>query len=152
MTLLLLLTPLIIMLGYFGKGGVIFGSILIVVFGLYLLSISVAIVRGVLAAPEPEDSSDDDSDSDINSDGASNGNSGSNNRGTAPVRPDGHNESTSNENGVPIAEISSASPPSRTPRHSPRRLRSHVFQLILAWLFHSPAISYYTLRRLLPRS
>jgi len=133
-TLLLLLTPPVIVLGYFGKGGVIFGSILIVVFGLYLVSIGVAIFRGVLAAPEPEDSSDDDSDSDMNSDGASNGNSSTNNRSPAPVRLSGHNESTSNENGVPIAEITSVSPPSRTPRHSPRRLRSHVFQLILGFL------------------
>jgi len=133
-TLLLLLTPPVIVLGYFGKGGVVFGSILIVVFGLYLVSIGVAIFRGVLAAPEPEDSSDDDSDSDTNSHSASNGNSSSNNRSPATVRPDGQNESISNENGVPIAEISSPSPPSRTPRHSPRRLRTHVFQLILGFL------------------
>jgi len=126
-TLLLFLTPPVIVLGYFGKGGVIFGSILIVAFGLYLLSIGVAIFRGVLAAPEPEDSSDDDSDSDINSEGASNVNSSSDNGSPAPVRPD-------EPNGVPIAESSSASPPSITPRHPPRRLRSHVFQLILGFL------------------
>ncbi len=125
-SLLLLLTPPVIILGYFGKGGAIFGSILIVVFGLYLVSIGVAIFRRVLAAPEPEDSSDDDS--------ASEGNSSSNNPCSAPIRPDEHNENTSNENEVPMAEISSPSPPSRTPRHSPRRLRTHVFQLILGFL------------------
>jgi len=123
-TLLLLLTPPVIVLGYFGKGGVIFGSILLVVFGLYLVSIGVAIFRGVLAAP------DDESDNDTTSDSASNGNSSTNNRSPAPVSLSGHSESTSNENGVPIAEITSASPPSKTPR----RLRSHVFQLIFGFL------------------
>ncbi len=128
--LLLLLTPPVIVLGYFGKGGVIFGSILIVVFALYLVSIGVAIFRGVLAAP------DEDRDSDINSDGARNGSSSTNNRSPTPVRVNGHRESTSNENGVPIAEFSppSASLPAQTPRHAPRRLRSHVFQLILGFL------------------
>lgn len=133
-TLLLLLTPPVLVLGYFGKGGVIFGSILIVVFGLYLVSIGVAIFRGVIAAPEPEDSSDDDSESDTNSDSARNGNSSSHNRIPATVRPDGQNESISNENGGPMAEIRSPSSPSRAPRHSPRRLRTHVFQLILGFL------------------
>lgn len=133
-TLLLVLTPPIIVLGYFGKGGVIFGSVLIAVFALYLVSIGVAIFRGILSVPEPEDSSDDDSESDSNSDGASNGNSSTNNRSPVPVRPGGHTDITSQENGIPWAEISSTSPPSRTLRHSPRRLRTHVFQLILGFL------------------
>ena len=134
MTNLLVLTPPVVVLGYFGKGGVIFGSVLIVVFGLYLVSIGVAIFRGILSAPKPEDSSDDDSDSDINSDGASNGNSSANNHSRVAVRPGGHNDITSHENGIPSMEISSSSPPSRTPRHSPRRLRTHVFQLIFGFL------------------
>jgi len=132
-SLLLLLTPPVIVLGYFGKGGLIFGSILIVVFGLYLVSIGVAIYRGVLAAPEPEDSSDDDSDSDTNSHSASNRDSSSNSRSPATVSPDVQNESNSDENQSLLVEISSPSP-IRTPRHSPRRLRTHVFQLILGFL------------------
>jgi len=119
-SLLLLLTPPIIVLGYFGKGGVIFGSILIVVFGLYLVSIGVAIYRGVLAAPEPEDFSDDDSDSDTNSHSASNRDSSSNSRSPATVSPDVQNESNSDENQSLLVEISSPSPLPRTPRHSPR--------------------------------
>lgn len=133
-SLLLLLTPPIIVLGYFGKGGVIFGSILIMVFGLYLVSIGVAIYRGVLKAPEPEDSSDDDSDSDTNSHGASNRDSSSNSRSPATVKPDVQNESNSDENQSLLVEISSFSPLPRTPRHSPRRLRTHVFQLVLGFL------------------
>jgi len=129
-TLLLVLAPPVIVLGYFGKGGVVFGSILIVVFGLYVASIGVAIFRGVLAAPEPDDSSDDDSDSDSNRNSSGNSNS----RRPAHGRPNGNDESSSNGNGIPIGEISSPSPPSRAPRHSPSRLRTHVFQLILGFL------------------
>ena len=129
-TLLLVLALPVTVLGYFGKGGVVFGSILIVVFGLYVVSIGVAIFRGVLAAPEPDGSSDDDNDSD--SDRNSSGNS--NSRFPAPGRSEGHDESSSNENGFPIAEITSPSPHSRAPRQSPRRLQTHVFQLILGFL------------------
>jgi len=134
-TLLLLLTPPVTVLAYFGKGGLILGSVLLMVFGLYLFSIGVAIFRGVLAAPEPDDSSDDsDSDSDTNSHSASNGNRSSNNHHPATVRPDGQSEGISNENRMPTVEPSPPSPPSRAPRHSPRRLRTHVFQLILGFL------------------
>ena len=130
--LLLLLTPPITILGYFGKGGTIFGSILVVVFVLYVVSIGVAIFRGALAAPELEDSSDDDSDSDT--DRNSNGDSNSNSRCPAPGRPDGHGESSSNEACFPTAVISSPSPHSRTLSRPPRRLRTHVFQLVLGFL------------------
>jgi len=129
--LLLLLTLPVVILGYFGEGGVILGSILILVFALYLVSIGVAIYRGVLAAPKPDDSSDEDSDSDTNNHSASNS---SNNRSPATVRPDVQNESISNENQPLIAETSSPGPPFRAPKHSPRRLRTHVFQLILGFL------------------
>lgn len=100
------------------------------VFGLYVVSIGVAIFRGVLAAPELDGSSDNDNDSD--SDRNSSGNS--NSRCPAPRRSDGHNESSSNENGFPIAEITSPSPYLRALRHSPRRLRTYVFQLIFGFL------------------
>lgn len=129
-TLLLVLTPPVIVLGYFGKAGAIFGSILIAVFGLYVVSIGVAIFRGVLAAPEREDSSDDDSDSDSDS----NGHRYSNSHCPAPVRPDGHSESTSNENGDPIAETRPLLPSPRSTGRSPRCLRAHVFHLILGLL------------------
>lgn len=110
-TLLLVLAPPITVLGYFGKGGVVFGSILIVVFGLYVVLIGIAIFRGVLAAPELEDSLDEESNSDSarNSNGSGNGNS----RRPAPGRPDGHDESSSNEASFPTTDISSPSPQSR---------------------------------------
>lgn len=127
-TLLLVLTLPVIVLGYFGKAGVIFGSILIAVFGLYVVSIGVAIFRGVLAAPESEDSSDDDSDSD------SNGHRDRNSHCPAPVTPDGHNESTSNENGDPIAETRPLLPSPRSTGRSPQRLQTHIFHLILGFL------------------
>lgn len=131
-TLLLVLTPPVTVLGYFSKGGVVFGSILIAVFGLYVISIGVAIFRGALAAPEPENSSDDDTDGDDDSDSDRNGNSSR--RGPVPIRPDGHNEDSAIENGLPVEGISSPSPPSGTLRRPPRRLWTHVFQLILGFL------------------
>jgi len=126
-TLLLLLTSPIIVLEYFDKERVIFGNILIVVFELYLLSIGVTIVRGVLVAPKPKDSLDDDSDNDINNDDVSNDNNDNNSRDIASMRPNKYNESTSNKNEVPMAKISFASSPFRISRHFSRHLRSHVF-------------------------
>lgn len=137
-TLLLLLTPPITVLGYFGKGGVVFGSILIVVFALYVVSIGVAIVRGVLAAPEPEDSSDGESDDDSDDDRHSE------ERGSTSASPNASARSTSIENGIPAGSISSSSPPSRRPgRHPPPRLRTHVFQLLLG--FFALSLSGYVL-------
>ena len=123
-TLLLVLAPPVTILGYFGKGGVVFGSILIVAFGLYVASIGVAIIKGVMAPPEAEDSSDDDRDIDSNS----------NSRGPSPMRHEGNGEDISNENGVSVAAISPSTPPSRALRRHHRRLRTHVFQLILGFL------------------
>lgn len=127
-TLLLLITAPVIALVYFGKGGVILGSILIVVFGLYLLSIGVAIFRGVLAAPEPDDSSDDDSNSDANS------HSPSSRTSPATMRADIENARTSDENQPLLAETSPPPPPFTTPRHPPHRLLTHILQLILGFL------------------
>jgi Ca2+/Na+ antiporter len=123
-TLLLVLALPVTILGYFGKGGVVFGSILIVAFGLYVVSIGVAIIKGVLAPPEAEDSSDDDRDIDSNS----------NSRGPSPMRHEGNGEDISNENGVSVADISPSTPPSRALRRHHRRLRTHLFQLILGFL------------------
>lgn len=123
-TLLLVLAPPVTVLGYFGKGGVVFGSILIVAFGLYVVSIGVAIIKGVLAPPEAEDSSDDDRDIDSNS----------NSRGPSPMRHEGNGENISNENGVSVADISPSTPPSRALRRHHRGLRTHLFQLILGFL------------------
>ncbi len=123
-TLLLVLAPPVTVLGYFGKGGVVFGSILIVAFGLYVVSIGVAIIKGVLAPPEAEDSSDDDRDIDSNS----------NSHGPSPMRHEGNGEDISNENGVSVADISPSTPPSRALRRHHRRLRTHLFQLILGFL------------------
>lgn len=126
------------MLAYFGKGGIISGSILVVVFGLYLVSIGVAIYRGVLAAPEPDDSSNDDSDndrdSDVNDRSLSSRNGSPRDRSPATVRPDIENGSIANENQPLIAEISPHSPTSTNARRSPRPLRNHVFQLTLGFL------------------
>lgn len=123
-TLLLVLALPVTILGYFGKGGVVFGSILIVAFGLYVVSIGVAIIKGVLAPPEAEDSSDDDRDIDSNS----------NSHGPSPMRHEGNGEDISNENGVSVADISPSTPPSRALRRHHRRLRTHLFQLILGFL------------------
>lgn len=115
------------MFEYFGKKKVIFGSIFIVIFELYLLSIGVTIVQDVLVASKLENSLDNDSDNDINNDDVNNNNNDSNNRDIASMRLDKHNESTSNENEVSMAKISFASPPFRILRHFSRRLRSHIF-------------------------
>lgn len=112
--LLLLLTPPITALVHFHKGGVILGSILIALFGIYLLSIGAAIFRGVLAAPEPEDSSDTDSDSDTH------GPSRLNNHSSTTTRPEIAN---SDENQALLAGPS-----------SPRPLLTHILQLILGFL------------------
>jgi len=50
------------------------------------------------------------------------------------VSPDVQNESNSDESQSLLVEISCPSPLPRTPRHSPRRLRTQVFQLILGFL------------------
>lgn len=115
-TLLLLLTPPIIALVYFHKGGVILGSTLIAAFGIYLLSIGAAIFRGVLAAPEPEDSSDTDSDSDSDIHGPSR----LNNHSPTTARPEIAN---SDENQALLAGPS-----------SPRPLLTHILQLVLGFL------------------
>ena len=60
-TLLTILTIPVVVLAYFRIQGVVVGGILIAIFGLYILSIGVAIYRGIVAAPVADDSSDDES-------------------------------------------------------------------------------------------
>ncbi|KAL8717540.1 MAG: hypothetical protein Q9225_005218 [Loekoesia sp. 1 TL-2023] len=122
-TLLLVLTIPVTVLGYFGIRGVIFGSILFVVFGLYVVSVGVAIGKDVLAAPEPEDD-DDSSDEDS---GSYHDNDSNSSFEPEAARSNRYDDTASDE-------ISSTTPLSRAPRHPSRRLRTHIFQLILGFL------------------
>ncbi len=59
--LLLLLTTVFVALAYFKQIGRIVGALLIALFALYIISIALAIYRGVVDAPEGSDSDESDS-------------------------------------------------------------------------------------------
>lgn len=105
------------------------GSILIVLFAIYLVSIGWAISRGTLTAPED---SDDDS-SDDESDASSSGSPVSSRRRETPAsreEPDNHDEL--HQRGGSGPEVVTNVPPRN--RHSKRGLGYHVGFLVLGFL------------------
>lgn len=140
---LLVLTTFITPITYFSRKTIwlVCGALLIAVFGAYILSVGIAISRGVLTAPEASDSDSSDDDS---SDGSSTV-GGAERRSTSPnevgilpsdpALPDEEKPPSSDEVAPPPAPVTpAAAPPSRAPRRKRHHLRYHVFYLFLGFL------------------
>ncbi|KAH9204147.1 hypothetical protein DL95DRAFT_377171 [Leptodontidium sp. 2 PMI_412] len=107
---LLVLTTFITPITYYSRKTIwlVCGALLIAVFGAYILSVGIAISRGVLTAPEASDSDSSDDDS--------------SDRSSTVVAP------------PPALVTPAAAPPSRAPRRKRHHLRYHVFYLFLGFL------------------
>lgn len=109
------------------------GAILIAFFAVYIVSVGLAISKGVLTAPED---SDDDSSDDESSDGDNMINITERTPLLSDQTKDVLNRSTQVESNGQTQKISESAPaaPSRTTRLNRRTLRYHIFHLVLGFL------------------
>lgn len=115
--LLLLLTTVVVALAFFGRLGKVAGGVFVGVFALYVVSVGVAIYKGVLDAPEgSEDESSDDERSDPDSDAED-----------ASLPPPHPSESS------PLIAADQTPTPRRSRRQSPHGLTFHLSQLLLGF-------------------
>jgi Ca2+/Na+ antiporter len=146
---LLVLTTFITPITYFSRKSIwlVCGALLIVTFGVYVISVGFAISRGVLTAPEASDgeSSDDDSSNDGSSTSTVDVTLW---RSMSPDRieilPNDQALTNSDEEehptidtvpaAAPAALTPTAAPPSRARRRKQHNLRYHVFYLFLGFL------------------
>ncbi|KAH8686157.1 Sodium/calcium exchanger protein-domain-containing protein [Tricladium varicosporioides] len=140
---LLVLTTFITPITYFSRRIIwlVCGALLITGFGAYILSVGIAISRGVLTAPEASDSDSSDDDS---SDEASTVRGGEGRltcpdqvgiSPSDPALPNAKKPSASDEVAPRPALVTLApTPPSPTPRRKQHNLRYHLFYLFLGFL------------------
>ena len=143
--ILLVLTTFVTPITYFSRKTIWLncGALLITVFVAYITSVGIAIIRGVLTAPEP---SDDDSSEDDFSDGRSSDDATERRSIIADqteilpndptlARSDEEKPPTSDAVPTPPAELTPAeAPPPSAPRRKQHNLRYHVFYLFLGFL------------------
>ncbi|EXA31374.1 hypothetical protein FOVG_17346 [Fusarium oxysporum f. sp. pisi HDV247] len=136
---LLILTTFVTPVAYFSKYRIwlVCGSLLVAIFTIYLLAAGVAIGKGVLTPPEDSDDDSDDNVSDASS-AMSVSAAGDQDQITvatntrSDAQTDGDKVQPSADS-LPTSSLSSGSPEPR-PSRKQRRLRYHVFYLLVGFL------------------
>ncbi|KAH7230636.1 Sodium/calcium exchanger protein-domain-containing protein [Fusarium redolens] len=136
---LLILTTFVTPVAYFSKYRIwlVCGSLLVAIFTIYLLAAGVAIGKGVLTPPED---SDDDSDDNVSDASSAMSVSGAGDQDQITVATNTRSDAQTDGDKVqpsadslPTSSLSSGSPEPR-PSRKQRRLRYHVFYLLVGFL------------------
>ncbi|PNP61519.1 hypothetical protein FNYG_13806 [Fusarium nygamai] len=136
---LLILTTFVTPVAYFSKYRIwlVCGSLLVAIFTIYLLAVGVAIGKGVLTPPED---SDDDSDDNVSDASSAMSVSAAGDQDQIAVATNTRSDAQTDGDKVqPSADTlptssSSSGPPEPRPSRKQRRLRYHVFYLLVGFL------------------